>query len=92
MLFFWEGLLISLSAFLLGFVAAYVQVFHFSASLFEPVLKGWSVLYPRFQLTPYIDGVQVATLFFFTVVPYAVAVLVPIWKAAITDPDSVMRG
>jgi hypothetical protein len=26
------------------------------------------------------------------VVPYAAAVLVPIWKAAITDPDSVMRG
>jgi hypothetical protein len=25
-------------------------------------------------------------------VPYAAAVLVPIWKAAITDPDSVMRG
>jgi len=89
---FWEGLLISLTAFLAGFVAAYVHVFHFAASLFEPVLKGWAVLYPRFQLTPHIDGLQVATLFFFTVVPYAAAVLVPIWKAAITDPDSVMRG
>jgi ABC-type lipoprotein release transport system permease subunit len=89
---FWEGLLISLTAFLVGFIAAYVHVFHFAASLFEPVLKGWAVLYPRFQLTPHIDGLQVATLFFFTVVPYAAAVLVPIWKAAITDPDSVMRG
>jgi len=89
---FWEGLLISLTAFLAGFVAAYVHVFHFAASLFEPVLKGWAVLYPHFQLTPHIDGVQVATLFFFTVVPYAAAVLVPIWKAAITDPDSVMRS
>jgi lipoprotein-releasing system permease protein len=49
---FWEGLLISLTAFLLGFVAAYIHVFHFAASLFEPVLKGWAVLYPRFQLTP----------------------------------------
>ena len=88
----WEGGLISLSAFLLGFIAAYVQVFRFGAPLFEPVLKGWAVLYPRFQLTPHIDGLQVATLFFFTVVPYAAAVLVPIWKAAITDPDSVMRG
>jgi hypothetical protein len=49
---FWEGLLISLTAFLLGFVAAYIHVFHFAASMFEPVLKGWAVLYPRFQLTP----------------------------------------
>ncbi|MBU0751273.1 MAG: FtsX-like permease family protein [Gammaproteobacteria bacterium] len=89
---FWEGLLISLTAFLVGFVAAYVHVFYFAAELFEPVLKGWAVLYPRFQLTPHVDGLQVATLFFFTVFPYAAAVLVPIWKAAITDPDAVMRG
>jgi ABC-type lipoprotein release transport system permease subunit len=89
---FWEGLLISVTAFLAGFVAAYVHVFHFAAALFEPVLKGWAVLYPRFQLAPHIDGVQVATLAFFTIVPYAAAVLVPIWKAAITDPDAVMRS
>ncbi len=56
------------------------------------MLKGWSVLYPRFTLTPHIDGLQVATLFFFTVFPYTAAVLVPIWRAAITDPDTVMRG
>ncbi|RLJ62738.1 ABC transporter permease [Sulfurisoma sediminicola] len=89
---FWEGLLISLTAFLAGFVAAYVHVFYAGAGLFEPVLKGWAVLYPEFRLTPHVDGLQVATLFFFTVFPYAAAVLVPIWKAAITDPDAVMRG
>ncbi|GIK24117.1 MAG: ABC transporter permease [Rhodocyclales bacterium] len=88
----WEGGLISLTAFLLGFVAAYVQVFRFGAPLFEPVLKGWAVLYPRFELVPAIDGLQVATLFFFTVFPYMAAVLVPIWRAAITDPDSAMRS
>ena len=27
----------------------------------------------------------------FTVFPYTAAVLVPIWRAAITDPDAVMR-
>lgn len=89
---FWEGLLISLTAFLAGFVAAYLHVFYAGAALFEPVLKGWAVLYPEFRLTPQVDGLQVATLFFFTVFPYAAAVLVPIWKAAITDPDAVMRG
>jgi ABC-type lipoprotein release transport system permease subunit len=89
---FWEGLLISLLAFLLGYVAAYLHVFHASAALFEPVLKGWAVLYPSFTLTPHIDGLQVATLFFFTVFPYTAAVLVPIWRAATTDPDTVMRG
>ena len=88
----WEGLLVSLAAFLIGYLGAYVHVFHFSAGLFAPVLKGWAVLYPQFTLVPAIDGLQIATLFFFTVFPYAVAVLVPIWRAATTDPDAVMRG
>ncbi|MDD5403725.1 MAG: FtsX-like permease family protein [Sulfuricella sp.] len=89
---FWEGALVSLAAFLLGYIAAYLHVFRFSSLLFEPVLKGWAVLYPRFELTPEVDGFQVATLFLFTVFPYAVATIVPIWRAAITDPDAVMRG
>ncbi|MBL0159274.1 MAG: FtsX-like permease family protein [Bryobacterales bacterium] len=88
----WEGTLISLTAFLGGYIAAYLHVFRFSSALFEPVLKGWSVLYPRFELTPVVDGFQLATLFFFTVFPYALATIVPIWRAAVTDPDSVMRG
>jgi ABC-type lipoprotein release transport system permease subunit len=88
---FWEGAVISLSAFLLGYLAAYLHVFYGSAALFEPVLKGWAVLYPKFQPLPYIDGLQVATLFFFTVFPYTVATIFPIWRAAITDPDRVMR-
>lgn len=50
------------------------------------------MLYPRFRLIPYVDGLQVATLFFFTVFPYTVATLIPIWRAATTDPDAVMRG
>ena len=89
---FWESALVSLAAFLIGYLAAYLHVFRFSSSLFAPVLKGWAVLYPRFELSPVIDGFQVATLFFFTVFPYAAATLVPIWRAAIADPDAVMRG
>ena len=46
----------------------------------------------RITLAPVIDGLQIATLFFFTVLPYAVAVLVPIWRASVTDPDAVMRA
>ena len=87
----WEGLLISLAAFLLGFAAAYAHVFLWSASLFEPVLKGWSTLYPRFPLTPEIDALELATLAVLTVVPYVAAIQVPIWRTATADPDVVMR-
>ncbi|CAA7617922.1 ABC-type transport system, involved in lipoprotein release, permease component [Candidatus Terasakiella magnetica] len=86
-----EGLVVSLSAFLIGYLLAYLHVFHFGAGLFEPVLKGWAVLYPKYRLTPFVDELQVATLFFFTVFPYTIATVVPIWRAAIVDPDTVMR-
>jgi cell division protein FtsX len=88
---FWEGAILSLTAFSLGYLLAYAHVFHLSAALFEPVLKGWAVLYPDFRPVPFVDGLQVATLFLFTVFPYTVATIVPIWRAAVTDPDAVMR-
>jgi lipoprotein-releasing system permease protein len=89
---FWEGMVISLFAFLSGIIQAYIHVFFASASLFEPVLKGWAVLYPRFKLIPFIDASQVVALFFLTVVPYTVATIIPSWRAATVDPDSVMRA
>ena len=88
----WEGVLISLSAFIGGYLLAYVHVFHLGGALFRPVLQGWAVLYPSFSLPPEIDALQVFTLFLLTVVPYTAAVLVPGWRAAITDPDTVMRA
>jgi ABC-type lipoprotein release transport system permease subunit len=89
---FWEGLAISLSAFFTGIILGYIHVFFMSSALFEPVLKGWSVLYPKFKLTPFVDPYQIVTLFFLTVVPYTVATIIPSWRAATIDPDSVMRG
>ena len=86
-----EGMVVSLGAFLGGYLLAYLHVFHWGAALFEPVLKGWAVLYPDFRLTPFVDELQVATLFFFTVFPYTLANVVPIWRAATVDPDQVMR-
>ncbi len=88
---FWEGTVISLTSFLAGILLAYVHVFLTPAVLFEPVLKGWSVLYPEFRLVPEISPYQVATLFFLTVVPYTVATIIPSWRAATIDPDAVMR-
>ena len=86
-----EGGLVSGFAFLIGLIGAWVHVFFFSAGLLEPVLKGWSTLYPRFPLAPSIDALEIATLAFLTVVPYVAAILVPVWRTASADPDVVMR-
>ena len=89
---FWEGIVISLSAFLLGTLLAYGHVFLFSAALFEHALKGWSVIYPQFKLTPVVDGYQLTVLFFLTVLPYTSATIFPAWLAATVPPDAAMRS
>ena len=88
---FWEGLVISVSAFSLGVTTAYVHVYLTSATLFEHALKGWSILYPKFSLSPAIDPYQLAILFFLTVIPYTLLTIIPTWKVAVTEPDLVMR-
>jgi ABC-type lipoprotein release transport system permease subunit len=87
----WEGIIISLSAFFTGIILAYGHVFFSSFFLFEPILKGWSVLFPRFQPVPFIDPYQVGILFFLTVVPYTTATVIPTWTSATIDPDEIMR-
>lgn len=88
----YEGSLVSFFSFTVGILLAYCHIFFFSAFLFAPALKGWSVIYPHFHIMPFIDPNQVAILFFLSVVPYTVATIVPSWKAAIVDPDLVMRS
>jgi cell division protein FtsX len=89
---FWEGLAVSLTSLLLGLLAAYIHVFFFGATILSPVIKGWSVLFPNFQLIPFIDTYQLLVIGFLTVPPYIVSTLIPSWKAAITDPETAMKG
>jgi ABC-type lipoprotein release transport system permease subunit len=87
----WEGLAISLTAYLLGVILAFVHIFFTSSLLFAQVLKGWSTLYPSFRLVPFVDFGDLAALFFLTVVPYTITTIVPSWRIATIDPDAVMR-
>lgn len=88
---FSEGAIISLVAFTAGCILAWVHIHYFWASLFGVFLKGWSTIYPYFRLAPVIDIFQLAVLFMLTVPPYIAAILVPSWRAATMDPDTVMR-
>lgn len=87
-----EGLLISLSAFIAGLILAWVHVFLYGAPLLMPLLKGWSVLFPEFELARVVDLYQIVVLGFVTIVPYLACTLIPAWKTASADPDEVMRG
>lgn len=89
---FLEGLALSLTSLLLGLLAAYLHIFFLGGTALAAVIKGWSVLFPEFRLTPNVDLYQILVIGFLTVVPYVASTVIPAWKAAVTDPETAMRG
>ncbi len=89
---FWEGAVISVTSFLTGILLGYLHIFFFGASFLAPALKGWSVVFPSFNPIPYLNPYHLFILLFLTVLPYVVSTVVPSWKVAVTDPDTIMRG
>ena len=89
---FWESLGLSLPSFMLGITASYVYVFFLGAPLLRSMITGWSILYPPFEFAPVVNLDQLMVLLFLTVIPYILSTIIPSWKAAIIDPDTVIRG
>ncbi len=88
---FYEGLVISLSAFLLGAIGAYLHVYMAKGILFAHALKGWGVLFPTLTLIPSVNLYQLTTIAGITIVPYTLITLVTAWRAASIDPVTAMR-
>jgi len=82
---------VSLSAFLAGIILAYIHVFFLSSNLFEPVLKAGRPL-PSVQARSLYRRLPSGGVVFPHHRPYTVATLIPSWRAATVDPDSVMRA
>ena len=89
---FFEGGLISLFSFFTGLVIAHIHLIFFDGFVFARVIKGWSVLFPSFEIVPVLDLPTLLICGSLSLVPYIAANLVPSWKASVTDPDSVLRG
>jgi ABC-type lipoprotein release transport system permease subunit len=87
----YEGLIISVTATLLGVLLAYLHVFWLDGVVFRPFLVGWSVVYPHFKLLPVVHLGDWLNIMMLSIVPYLSATLIPAWRGAITDPAEVMR-
>jgi len=89
---FWEGLSLSLLSLLTGLILSYIHIALFNGVILSSVIRGWSVLFPGFQIEPSFPLYHIWLMTFCTIVPYVASTVIPTWKTAITDPDSVMRG
>lgn len=88
---FWEGVLVSSLALLVGCMAAYIHVTFFEAVMFRPILMGWSVLKPTLRLLPSVAFGDLLLIFSLVVGPYLAATVIPAWRCASVPPDSAIR-
>ena len=89
---FWESVIVSGLACIIGMTAAYIHVVYFAAALFRPVLMGWSVLRPELHLLPRLAAGDILLILAFTVVPYLAATVIPAWRSATVPADSALGG
>ena len=89
---FWESVIVSGLACLVGMTAAYIHVVYCAAALFRPVLMGWSVLRPDLHLLPRMAVGDILLIFAFTVIPYLAATVIPAWRSATVPADSALGG
>jgi ABC-type lipoprotein release transport system permease subunit len=87
---FWESVIISISAFGLGYLAAWIHLLFFNGLLFRPLLLGWSVLKPPLSLVPVFSFADLLIIFSLSVLPYLAATVIPAWHSATIRPDSVI--
>ena len=88
----WEGLILSGISSLAGLLLAYAYIYGLRAPGLREIFIGWSTIYPSFQLMPDIDPKFLLLIVVISVVPYLAVTVFPAWKAAITDPDTIMRN
>ena len=87
---FWESVIISISAFGLGYLAAWIHLLFFNGLLFRPVLLGWSVVKPPLSLVPVFSFADLLIIFSLSILPYLAATVIPAWHSATIRPDSVI--
>jgi len=88
---FWESLVVSGLAFLLGCTGAYMHVLFFEGTLFRPVMVGWSVIYPALKLVPEVASGDLLLIFSLSVLPYLAATVIPAWRCSIVPPDAAIK-
>ncbi len=87
---FWESVIISISAFGIGYLAACIHLLFFNGLLFRPLLLGWSVLKPPLSLIPVFSFADLLIIFSLSVLPYLAATVIPAWHSSTIRPDSVI--
>jgi ABC-type lipoprotein release transport system permease subunit len=85
-----ETLIVVLVAYVLGVVLAYGYVFGLDAPVLRSIFLGGANLTHVTRFEPVLDFRVLGSIFLLYAVPFVAAVLIPVWKIAVTDPKEAM--
>ena len=88
---FYESLILSLFAYILGVILALAYVYIFNAPLLRDIFIGYSDLKPVFEISFILDFQTLFLVFFLSVPIYVAATIIPSWKVATLEADDVIR-
>lgn len=88
----WESGLVAVGGATIGVVLGYLHAFVLGAPGLRDALFGWSALHADLALAPAIDLAQVLAIVGAVVIPFVAVSVVPAWRAAMLDPDRLLRG
>ena len=87
---FFETMMVVVMAYVLGVALAYFYVFVLGAPLLREIFLGGVNLHNSITLVPILDFGILSSIFLIYAVPFVSAVLIPVWKIAVTDPKEAM--
>ncbi len=88
---FYESLILSLFAYILGVILSLAYVYIFNAPLLRDIFIGYSDLKPVFEISFILDFQTLFLVFFLSVPIYVAATIIPSWKVATLEADDVIR-
>lgn len=87
---FWEAGIIGGISFLIGYLSSWVHIVYSDLILFKPLILGWSILRPPYQITPFFSFTDLMLILCCCVLPYMAATIVPAWRSSMVRTDMVI--
>jgi len=86
-----ENLIVALASYLVGIFLAYCFVYVLDAPLLKRVFLGYSNLPNEASFSPNVSSSDLALIFLIFVIPFLLAILIPLWRVSVQEPTEVVK-
>ncbi len=86
-----ENGIIALFAYLFGVILAYIYVYFLDAPLLQAIFLGSDNLRTEASFTPYVNISDLLLLFALFVIPFLLAIIIPLWRLSIEEISETLR-